>query len=36
VKSVRELLIEMEFMRDEIEKWKAKYKDLEGVKEKMY
>jgi len=36
VKSVRELLKEMEFMRDEIEEWKAKYKDLEEVKEEMY
>ena len=36
VKSVRGLLKEMEFMRDETEEWKAKYKDLEGVKEKMY
>ena len=36
VKSVRELLKEMEFMRDEIEEWKAKYKDLEEMKEKMY
>ena len=36
VKSVRGLIKEMEFMRDETEEWKAKYKDLEGVKEKMY
>ena len=36
VKSVRELYEEMENMKDEVQEWKAKHKDLEEEKERIY
>lgn len=36
MKSVRELYQEMENMKDEVQKWKAKHKDLKEEKERIY
>ena len=36
MKSVQELYEEMENMKDEVQQWKAKHKDLKEEKERTY